>query len=641
MSDAIVLGTDTDAGKTTFALLWMAAFSGDFAYWKPVETGPSDTETIKRLVPKARVHAPLTRFRDAVAPEVAAKREGRAVPEVGEILDALPEDTRSLLIETFGSPLSPLRPNVLQIDLIRRFERPGLLVGSTAVGAVGRALQSVETLRAHGIEPRALVLVGPKDTYAESKIRQHGGLEVFTLEPPATFDEEGVRLSAEKQIGTLRSLYEKLQTLESDPSSDKDWVARDRRSVWHPYTSLKDPDEPLNVVGSRDEFLILEDGRQIIDGFSSWWTIQHAHRFPPLMKALRESARRYDHVVFAGVTHPPAIELAERMLASMPWSGGRVFYSDNGSTAVEVALKMAYQHWCHRDEPGRRLFVGFEGGYHGDTFGAMAVSRDPLFFGTFEPLLFESRIVPLSPKSLDRILVREGSRVAAVILEPLVQGAGGMIMHTPETLAALADVAKRHGVLFIADEVMTGGGRTGTLWAHQAAGITPDLVCNGKTIAGGILPIAATLVAPHIVESFDTEDRSRTFFHGHSFTAHPLSCAVGVANWRLLEDGIGDEPRQIESFWRERFEPMRSRPGVKDVRIQGTIAAIELDLPGGYLADTGRRMRQVCLEHGVWLRPLGNVLYALPPFRTPRASLERIADAMEAAVTEVLAASNP
>ena len=266
-----------------------------------------------------------------------------------------------------------------------------------------------------------------------------------------------------------------------------------------------------------------------------------------------------------------------------------------------------------------------------------AVSRDPLFFGTFEPLLFESRIVPLSPKSLDRLLVREGSRVAAVIIEPLVQGAGGMRMHSGETLAALADVARKHGVLFIADEVMTGGGRTGTLWAHEATGITPDLVCAGKTIAGGILPIATTLVAPHIVQAFDTEDRSRTFFHGHSFTAHPLSCAVGVANWRLMEDGLGEEPRQIESFWRERIEPMRSREGVKDVRIQGTIAAIELDLPGGYLADAGRRMRRVCLEKGVWLRPLGNVLYALPPFRTSRASLEQIADAMEAALADVLA----
>ena len=641
MSDAIVLGTDTDAGKTTFALLWMAAFPEDYAYWKPVETGPSDTETVERLVPDARVHRPLARFRDAVAPEVAAEREGRSVPEVGEILDAVPEDTRSLLLETFGSPLSPLRPDALQIELIRRFERPSLLVGSTAVGAVGRALQSIETLRAYGIEPRALVLIGPADPYAESKIRQHGGLDVFTLEPPATFDEEGVRLCAEKQIDVLRSLYETLETLVSGQSVDKDWVGRDRRSVWHPYTSLKDPDEPLNVVDSRDEFLILEDGRQIIDGFSSWWTIQHAHRYPPLMKALREAARRYDHVVFAGVTHPPAIELAERMLASMPWSGGRVFYSDNGSTAVEVALKLAYQFWCHRGEPGRRLFVGFEGGYHGDTFGAMAVSRDPLFFGTFEPLLFESRIVPLAPKSLDRLLEREGSRVAAVIIEPLVQGAGGMLMHSPETLAALADVARKHGVLFIADEVMTGGGRTGTLWAHQAAGITPDLVSAGKTIAGGILPIATTLVAPHIVEAFDTEDRSRTFFHGHSFTAHPLSCAVGVANWRLMENGIGEGPRQIESFWRERIEPMRSRPGVKDVRIQGTIAAIELDLPGGYLADAGRPIRQVCLERGVYLRPLGNVLYSLPPFRTSRASLEQIADAMEAALTEVLEASNP
>ena len=197
---------------------------------------------------------------------------------------------------------------------------------------------------------------------------------------------------------------------------------------------------------------------------------------------------------------------------------------------------MAYQYWCHQESPRRTWFVGLEGGYHGDTFGAMSVSRDPLFFGRFEPLLFQAEIVPPYAERLDDALQRHAGKVAAVIVEPLVQGAGGMRMHSAEELGRMAAVARHHGVLFIADEAMTGGGRTGTLWAHQAAGIAPDLICAAKTLAGGVLPLAVTLAAPSVVAAWDTADRSRTFFHGHSFTAHPLACAVAVANWKMLTE---------------------------------------------------------------------------------------------------------
>jgi adenosylmethionine-8-amino-7-oxononanoate aminotransferase len=349
------------------------------------------------------------------------------------------------------------------------------------------------------------------------------------------------------------------------------------------------------------------------------------------MAALADAATRYDHVHFAGVTHAPAVELAERMLQTMPWDGGRVFFSDNGSTAVEVALKMAYQFWCHHGEPRRVSFVGFEGGYHGDTFGAMAVGRDPVFFGRFEPLLFRAERLPISAERLDDFLSRSGTEVAAVIIEPLVQGAGGMLMHTPEELRAIYDVARKHGVLFIADEVMTGGGRTGELWAHQLAGIAPDLVCAGKTLAGGVLPLAATLASPKVVDAWDTDDRSRTFFHGHSFTAHPLACSVAVANWSLIPHGMA-QAKRIESFWNQRLSALSSVRCVSQVRVCGSIAAIELDATGGYLSDIASGLRRGCLDRGVLLRPLGNVLYAMPPLCTSENSLERIAVAIEHAI---------
>ena len=373
----------------------------------------------------------------------------------------------------------------------------------------------------------------------------------------------------------------------------------------------------------------------MIDAISSWWTILHGHCHPPLMDALRLASETIDHVLFAGVTHRYAIECAERLLKTAPWPNGRVFFSDNGSTAVEVALKMAYQWWDLRGEPQRTLFVGFQGAYHGDTFGAMAVGRDPLFFGRFDPLLFRALQVPVSAERLDAVLQEHGNRVAAVVIEPLVQGAGGMRMHTSAELRAIYDVARRHGVLFIADEVMTCG-RTGSYWAHTQADIAPDLICAAKTLAGGVMPLAATLVAPQIVAAFDTDDRTKTFFHGHSFTAHPLACAVAAENLRSMEDGQWlAESRRIEDFWHGQRDSLRALPSVRDVRICGTILAVEIEVAGGYLAEVGQAMRDAALEEGVLLRPLGNVLYAMPPLCTSDGSLSRIADAMRSAVGKV------
>jgi adenosylmethionine-8-amino-7-oxononanoate aminotransferase len=409
-------------------------------------------------------------------------------------------------------------------------------------------------------------------------------------------------------------------------------LADDCRNVWHPYTPLVGAAEPLACIGAHDEFLELVDGRRVIDAISSWWTILHGHRHPPLMQALAEAERTIDHVLFAGVTHPYAVELADLLLGTMPWFGGRVFYSDNGSTAVEVALKMAYQFWCHRDQPGRTRFVGFEHGYHGDTFGSMAVSRDPVFFGRFEPLLFRADILPLDPDRLNSHLERHAQQIAAVLLEPLVQGAGGMHMHSAETLRRIVEIVHRHGTLFIADEVMTGGGRTGTLWAHQAAGVVPDLVCAAKTLTGGILPLATTLASPRMVEAFLSADRQRTLFHGHSFTANPLACAVAACNYRQLLARPSEAAERIEKVWQSALQPLREYPPVKDVRIRGSIAAVEVDTAGGYLSDAGEKMRRRCLELGVFLRPLGSVLYAIPPYCTSADSLARIADAMVQAV---------
>jgi adenosylmethionine-8-amino-7-oxononanoate aminotransferase len=636
MQDLLILGTDTDAGKTTCALLWMSAFADHYEYWKPVETGPSDTDLVAKLVPSATVHPPRQRFEAAVSPPLAAQLQRDTVQSADEIAGNKPTPThgeKRLLIESFGSAFSPLNDDALQLTLIKALDSRCILVASSALGAIGRTLQGLDALRNRGIAPDAVVLIGRRDDNAAQTIGDYGRLRVFSLDQPLAWNVNGVGRCARTQHKTLEDIRCCVEASSAVVRIDvPDLLAGDRANVWHPYTSLGEPDASLLCVGAQDEFLHLPDGRRVIDAISSWWTILHGHRHPPLMQALALAAARIDHALFAGMTHPWAVKLAERLLRPFPWRGGRVFYSDNGSTAVEVALKMAYQFWCQRGEPRRTRFVGFERGYHGDTFGAMAVSRDPLFFGRFEPLLFDADILPLEPTRLDEHLTRLRGQVAATIIEPLVQGAGGMRMHSPQLLREIAEVTHRHDVLLIADEVMTGGGRTGTLWAHQAAAIVPDLVCAAKTLAGGVLPLAATLVAPPIVNAFATDDRRQTFFHGHSFTAHPLACAVAVANFDLATSDTFQAPLTMARFWQEALAPLRAEPGVKDVRICGSIAAVELDVDGGYLADAGRKMRHKALEMDVLLRPLGSVLYAMPPFCTSPESLRRIAEAMRAAV---------
>jgi adenosylmethionine-8-amino-7-oxononanoate transaminase len=635
-SDLLILGTDTDAGKTTFALHFLSQFFTDFDYWKPLASGVSDAETVRRLVPDATVHPPLLHFEEAVAPMLAARHLGLRIPSASEIWQRRPQSNKPLLIESFGSPFSPLNEDELQIAMLRLFEGQFLLVTNSQIGAVGRTVQTLRALANEGIIPWAVVLVGPNDPFAEEQIFKHGCDRIMSLTPPEEWTPKSITRVGAKLA--WEELIDDQPPRKWTKRSPRPWqrpslLERDRSSLWHPYTPLQTVDEMLLVESAWDEFLKVQDKGILIDAISSWWTIQHGHRHPQLLRAMYEAANRLDHVLFAGVTHQPGIELAEHLLKTIPGSGGRVFYSDTGSSAVEVALKVCYQHWCHHGEPQRTLFVAFENGYHGDTFGTMSIGRDPDFFGRFEPLLFQVVQIPLDANALATALEKDRGRLAGVILEPLVQGASGMRMHSPEFLQQICLMTQQAGLPFIADEVMTGGGRTGTRWAFEQAGITPDLVCVGKTLAGGMLPLAATVVSKPFVESFNTDDRKRTFFHSHSFTGHPLACAVAVRNFELMESNLWQlQVQAMERFWHAASDEWRMLPRVQEVRIRGSIAAIELRDSEGYFSRYGSHLKRVSIENGVLLRPLGNVLYAMPPFCTSRQSLEKIAVTMTQAI---------
>jgi len=395
-------------------------------------------------------------------------------------------------------------------------------------------------------------------------------------------------------------------------------VERDARVLWHPYTQHGLERDPLPVARARGAWLELVDGRRVLDAISSWWACLHGHAHPEIAAAIARQARELDHVLFAGATHEPAVRLAEELLALAPPGLTRVFYSDDGSTAVEVALKMVAQSWQQRGEPRRTVFVALEGAYHGDTFGAMAAGDPDPFFRAFAPFLFEVRRVPPEARALEQALAELGPRAAGLIVEPLVQGAAGMRVHGAEFLRAARELCTARALPLIADEVLTGFGRTGALFACERAGIAPDLLCLGKALTGGTLPLAATLTTEALYESFLHHERTRFFPHGHTFTANPIACAAALASLELCRrDGVPERLERIGARIHEELAPLDGDPRVVELRRIGGIVALELavqsgDRPG-YASELGLTLRRRALEHGVLLRPLGNVLYALPP----------------------------
>ena len=424
---------------------------------------------------------------------------------------------------------------------------------------------------------------------------------------------------------------------------------RDRAVVWHPFTQAATAQPPLPVVAASGSWLELADGSRVFDAISSWWTCLIGHSHPELVAAIAEQAARLDHVLFAGCTHPGAVELAEVLIARAPPGLTRVFYSDDGSTAVEVALKMAVQCHAQRGQPQRTRFLALEGGYHGDTIGAMSVGDPSDFAGPFAPLLWPvTRVavpcvdgdplvapVDLTPwlAALDQQLLEMGDTLAAVIVEPLVQGAGGMRMHPPAFLQALAARVRAHGGLVIADEVMTGFGRTGTLFASQAARLTPDLLCLAEGLTGGTLPLAATLATTPIYEAFLGPDARHALLHGHSFTANPIACAAGLASMRVSESAdLLQKSAAFHAFYAEFLPRLRSLPQVRAVRWLGGIGVVELHGGGYHDATRALQLREACLAEGVLIRPLGPVVYTLPPLGTEIVDLRRAWEVIERAL---------
>ncbi|MEW6256483.1 MAG: adenosylmethionine--8-amino-7-oxononanoate transaminase [Pseudomonadota bacterium] len=410
--------------------------------------------------------------------------------------------------------------------------------------------------------------------------------------------------------------------------------------VWHPFTQHAVEPEPTLILRTQGAYLEASDGRRILDAISSWWVTTHGHRYPPIMAAIREASESLDQLIFAGFTHQPAEALARELVALAPPNLTRVFYSDSGSTAVEVALKMALGTARARGE-GRTRIVVMEHSYHGDTIGTMSVGARGVFNAAYEPFLFEvDRVgVPVAGREQEVLdafeAIARQRRAAAFILEPLVLGSGGMLMYSPAVLRELANIARQTGTLLIADEVMTGWGRTGTLFACDQADVSPDILCTSKGLTGGAIPLAATLASEEIFEAHYSQDRARTFFHSSSYTANPIACAAGLANvkvWR--EEPVAQRIAALCAAQTEHMTRFDGDPRFENVRTCGTIAALDLKVPvGGYLAEVGPKLRAYFLERGFLVRPLGNVLYVMPPYCVTAAELEALYGAIDEAAT--------
>jgi adenosylmethionine-8-amino-7-oxononanoate aminotransferase len=426
--------------------------------------------------------------------------------------------------------------------------------------------------------------------------------------------------------------------------------------IWHPFTnSLLDP-APIRVSRAEGALLFTADGRKIIDAISSWWVNLHGHANPRIAEAIAAQARKLEHVILAGFTHDAAEELAERLRKWLPPELTYMFFSDDGSTAVEVALKLAVQHFQNLSRPEKREIVALEHGYHGDTAGAMSVSDESPFTEPFRSMRYPVHRVhsaycyrcPVGLKreschiecvqQLEQLLAERGEQIAAVIVEPLLQGAGGMIMHPVEFLQKVRALCSRYDVLLIADEVLTGFGRTGKMFACDLANVVPDLMCISKGITGGFQTMGVTLCTDRVESAFRSENRLHTFYHGHSYTGNALACAAANANLQIFDDEpVFERIAAIAAIHAERLAQLREFPQVGDTRQLGTVAALELRADdAGYLSAMRPKLYNFFLERGVLLRPLGNVVYVLPPYVISADELHRVHDTIVEAIQTVL-----
>lgn len=638
-----VTGTDTGIGKTFVSTLLCALFKNDFSlkYFKPIQTGcelDNDTATVMKnaqLSEHQRVPTVYSLELPA-SPDRAAVAEGVRIQEQ-DIFEVFNKNREHfLIVEGAGGIEVPIREEYRMLDLMRAMQLPVLVVASTRLGTINQTLLTLKSLRAAGVSVMGVVLNGPEDVGLKEVLEREGARVL--AEVPLVLDEI-------KDYQKLSQCLEPLRACLSLLETTSDLTVRDAQAIWHPFTQHKTEKDFPTISRGVGATLFTETGHALLDATSSWWVNLHGHGQREIAEAISEQAGKLEHVVFAGYTHEPAVRLSESLLqeaqrVNPEWS--RVFFSDNGSTAVEVALKMAYQYHQLRGQ-SRKKFLALHHSYHGDTVGAMSVSDRDGYHKYFLPLMSPvDHVEPDDFAQLERLLPHM-SEYAACIVEPLVQGAGGMRMYSAQYLQQLQKYCRAHGVLLIADEIFTGFGRTGTFLASEQADFRADLLCLSKGITGGFLPLSVTIATEVIFETFLADRKAQAFLHGHSYTANPLACAAALKSFEILKRVSTQERIEaITARTKDHLQGLQEKHHcINGVRSLGTIGALDLKTDESYFDGTlAQKISQFCFEHGVLLRPLGATVYAVPPYCTTDQELEYIYKTISAALTEVFAAGD-
>jgi adenosylmethionine-8-amino-7-oxononanoate aminotransferase len=641
-----ITGTDTGVGKTVVSALLMSCLKDHLSvkYFKPVQTGnesDDDSVTVMHLagLRSQQIYPPVYRFSAPMSPDRAAALEGKEISLTKIVRcyeEARGEPQDFFVVEGAGGIEVPLTSTEKMSDLMRELRLPGILVASTRLGTINHTLLSVKRMETLGLPLVGVILVGEEDPGLREVLEREGVQILFEIPQYERLMEEWEFVRGAFSKNVLELTRDTLKKIASSVHIDAtDIIELDQNILWHPYTqhgakNSLSTDLPL-VTAAQGAEIHFANGNSVIDAISSWWVNLHGHSHPKIAEAISTQARRLEHVIFAGFTHEPAVLLAKKLLLETKKLAPkieRVFYSDNGSTAVEVALKMAYQAQIQKGQIQRRKFLALKGSYHGDTLGAMSASDRNGFHQVFTPLM--APVDFIEPDNFTELEALSGDlqNYAACIVEPLVQGAGAMRMYSPRYLQKLAQMCRDKGVYLIADEVFTGFYRTGTFLACEQASVQPDLICLSKGITGGFLPLSVTLASEEIFSAFHSEDLSRAFLHGHSYTANPIACAAALASLDLLltkdcQDRIG----QICQWTREQLDILaKSEPKrLKNARQLGTIGAIDIAEPTSYLSGKfSKKFAQQCQKQGVLLRPLGGTIYTLPPYCTSEAQFNKI-----------------
>lgn len=652
-----ICGTDTDAGKTVVcaALLYNMPHSQAIKIVQTGEDAP-DENIYAKACPQKK-HKTISRFKLPASPHMAAAMENKSI-DLDQLAWQVRQQTREsevTLLEGSGGIMTPLSGQATFLDLMALLDYPAILVVNNRLGAINQALLSLAALQNAGLKTTGIIFTHPYSGCPAgsplaleniSAIRQHGQAPVLgvlphiaELAPNKSQDAPWALIASHLKRA---SDYMLKSTAWNAPRQEEESYF-DQKHLWHPYSPAPAPGSPTNwlVKKCTGNYIHLQNGQKLLDGMASWWSAIHGYGRPELTNALKNQASQMPHVMFGGLTHKPAIELGESLLPLLPQGLEKIFWADSGSVAVEVALKMALQYWQGMGVASKKKIISHYGGYHGDTFGAMSVG-DPLngMHSRFNGILPEQIFVPRPASAFNAefdenslcelvaTLEHHHRECAAIIIEPIVQGAGGMWIYHPQYLRELAKLCRQYDLLLIYDEIATGFGRTGKMFAGQWAGPSPDIMCLGKALTGGAMTMAAAVCSAQVAEGISRN--SLPLMHGPTFMGNPLACRVAKASVDLLlSSGWRAKVSSIERVLSRELAFCRAHSQVKDVRVLGAIGVVEMKKK----VNVVKLRNYWAEEHGVWLRPFNNLIYLMPPYTVTDEECASLGRAIREAIT--------